>query len=162
MHLSCVVLELFSKNRYIWTGSDRIAKNLAKNRFFEDNSRTTQDKCIECIFEISVDWYIIQHILKILRLGGGQITKIQNSKSRQKKSLCVLCPGAQICAFPTQNSKKSANMKHPTGHMWGSGGLKISIFAERKSAITNSRRRRLLNQRKSLLKIRNLVRQMLE
>ena len=48
---------------------------------------------------------------KILRLAGGQITMAPSamkmtSKNHQKKSLCVLYQGAQICAFPTQNSTK--------------------------------------------------------
>ena len=42
MHLSCVVvLELFSINHYIWTGSDQIEKT-GQKRLLENNSRTTQ------------------------------------------------------------------------------------------------------------------------
>ena len=52
-----------------------------------------------------------ENLKKILRLAGGQITMAPSamkmtSKNHQKKSLCVLYQGAQICAFPTQNSKK--------------------------------------------------------
>ena len=52
-----------------------------------------------------------ENLQKILRLAGGQITMASGamkmtSKNHQKKSRCVLCEGAQICAFPTQNSKK--------------------------------------------------------
>ena len=59
MHLSCVVLELFLKSRFFARFFEIRSDPVQIKRFIENNSRTTQDKCIKLyIFEISVKFCV--------------------------------------------------------------------------------------------------------